>query len=294
VLPSVLVAARLEGVPAVVFAAEIYEQEWKAAPLLRLWGRLLARITAGLSAGIVCCSAAVASQFPAPRRKPVVVAYPPIDPAYADGDRRRGRERLGLGDDEPCLAVVGSISRGRGQDVAIRALALIRGRVPDARLAIVGESHPRPADQDYARELRGLVSRLGLADAVIFAGQEQSGQGMAAMADVYAAADVVVNPARFAEPFGRVAPEALVAGRPVVATRVGGVPEVLRAGTDALLVAPEDPAALAGAVVGLLEDPELARRLVQHGRTRVLAEFGADQDLAAWRRVLDPILLPAR
>ena len=97
---------------------------------------------------------------------------------------------------------------------------------------------------------------------------------------------MVVNPARFAEPFGRVAAEALVAGRPVVASRIGAIPEVVRDGRDGLLVEPDDPEALADAVIRLLDDSALAERLVRSGRERVLERFGYEQDLAAWTAAL--------
>jgi glycosyltransferase involved in cell wall biosynthesis len=284
VLPAVLAAARLEGVPTVVYAAEIYEQPWKRAPLLRLWGFLLARITAFLADGLVCCSKTVARQFPRRSGKPLTIAYPPVGSEYAAGSRERGRERFGLERADPCLVAVGSITRGRGQDVAVRALALMRPRYPSARLLIVGAPHPRAVDLAFSEELRELSRELGVAEAVVFADPTDE------MADVYAAADVVLNPARFAEPFGRVAPEALVAGRPIVATRVGANPEVIRDGVEGLLVEPEDPAALAGAATRLVEDPALAERLVASGRNRVLTEFGYEQDLSAWTSAFEGVL----
>ena len=290
VLPALLVAARLERVPAVVYAGEIYAQGWKGATPLRARGVLLAGLTGALADGIVCCSAAVARQFhPLPRR-PVAVAYPVIDPGYADGDRERGRTRLGIADGPPCVAVVGSLTRGRGQDVALRALPLLRRHFPSLHLAVVGSPHDRPADHAYARELRALAQALGVEDAVVFADATRTGYGVSAMADVYAAADLVVNPARFAEPFGRVAPEALVARRPVVASRVGGIPEVISDREHGLLVGPDDPIALAAAVRSLLEDEAGATAMVEAGRRRVFERFGPQQEREAWARVLGAAL----
>jgi glycosyltransferase involved in cell wall biosynthesis len=284
VLPALLVAARLERIPTVVYAAELYDQPWKSAPLLRLWGAMLARGTAVLSDGIVCCSEIVARQFPRGGRKPFALAYPPIGSEYDGGDRDGTRARYGLETANPCLLVVGSISRGRGQDVALRALVRVRERFPDARLVILGAPHQRSVDLAFADELRALATELRIEDSVLFVPPTD------AMADIYAAADVVLNPARVAEAFGRAGAEALMAGRPVIASRVGGIPETLREGVDALLVQPGDAEALAGAVAQLVTEPDRAERMVDSGRGRVIERFGDEQDLAAWRRVVEPVL----
>jgi glycosyltransferase involved in cell wall biosynthesis len=127
--------------------------------------------------------------------------------------------------------------------------------------------------------LRALVEELGLGEAVLF-------EENADMPDLYAAADIVVNSARFDEPMGRVVPEALVAGRPVVATEVGAVHEVIRDGADGLIVPRDEPQAMADAVLELWRDPERAARLVASGRERVPVLFGPEQDLAAWQDVI--------
>jgi glycosyltransferase involved in cell wall biosynthesis len=284
VLPALLVAARLERIPSVVYAAELYDQHWKSAPLLRLWGWLLATGTAVLSRGLVCCSDQVARQFPRWTRKPASIAYPPIGNEYEGGSGESARTLYGVVGAKPCLVVVGSISRGRAQDVALRALPLVRERYVDARLVIVGAPHPRPVDLAFASELRALTAELGIEDAVVFADTTD------AMADVYAAADIVVNPARVAESFGRVAAEALMAGRPVIASRVGALPALIRDGVDGLLVEPDDPESLAAAVSRLMDDPQLAAALVEAGRRRVRERFDYEQDMVAWRSVLEPVL----
>lgn len=283
-LPAALLAARMEGIPAVVYAAEVYSQEWKESRLLPIWGRLLADLTGRLASAVVCCSETVARQFDRRAGTPVEVAYPPIAAGYAAGDGQRGRARYGLEAADPLLAVVGALSRGRGQDVALHALAVARRRLPNARLLLVGAPHPRAVDVAYAHRLRGLARELGVADAVVFAGATD------AVADVYAAADIVLNPARFAEPFGRVAPEALMAGKPVVVSHVGAIDEVIRDGVDGLLVAPDDPDDLANAVTRLWGDPALRRGLASAGHERVRARFTEERNLAVWKRVLAEVL----
>ena len=81
-----------------------------------------------------------------------------------------------------------------------------------------------------------------------------------------------------------------MAGRPVIATRVGAIPEVIRDGVDGMLVERGDPEAVAAAVERLRTDADRSARLVESGRRRVLERFGYEQDLAAWRQVVEAAL----
>jgi glycosyltransferase involved in cell wall biosynthesis len=279
-LPAVPVAARLEGVPALVYAAEVLTGAASRRSLpAAAAGRLLLSVNRRLATKVVACSEVVARQFGS--GVDVETIYPPIEDAYSGGDGAGFRAAHGIGAEQPCVVIVGNVTRGRGQDLAIRALVRIRESIPSACCAIVGSPFPRPRDLEYADELRRLAAGAGVADAVVFAGFCDR------IADAYAAADVVVNPARFPEPFGRVACEALVAGRPVVAARVGAIPEVLRDGETALLAPPEDAGALAAAVVRLLADPQRAARIAAEGRRDVLDRFAAERSGAVFRRAVE-------
>ena len=107
-------------------------------------------------------------------------------------------------------------------------------------------------------------------------------------AECVAAADVCVVPSRWEEAFCLAAAEQLARGRPVVATRVGAIPELVRDGVTGLLVPPADPPALAGAIRHLLDAPELAAALGQAGRAHVLATNGWPRAVAALVSVLAP------
>ncbi|HEX2085212.1 MAG TPA: glycosyltransferase family 4 protein [Solirubrobacteraceae bacterium] len=284
-LPALILAARLERVPTIVYATELYRQGSRGDVLRAAAGRAMMRVNARLASVTVASSRTVARTIAMPRR--TIVAYPSIDPALAEGDADAFRRRHGLPADGPCLATLGNIARGRGQDVAIRALADLRRDHPGAYLVIAGEPHPRPRDRGFAVELRELAERLGVGGAVHFCGFERTG-------DVLAACEVLLNPARFGETFGRVAMEALLAGRPVVSSRVGAVAEVLEDGRHALLVPPDRPGSLADAVRRLLADPALAARLVTQGAAHVRATFTAERQLAGFDAAIDSALHTAR
>jgi glycogen synthase len=146
------------------------------------------------------------------------------------------------------LLCLGRIDRRKGVETAIRALA----ELPQARLTVAGRG-----DEDHLRSLRGLAIELGVAGRVSFERPDRE-----SVPATYAAADAVLFPVVWEEPWGLVPLEAMASGRPVIATGAGGSGEYLRDGENCLLFAPrEDPAALAGAVRRLAGDGELRERL---------------------------------
>lgn len=145
----------------------------------------------------------------------------------------------------------------------IRALPLILAFCPDARLLIVGTG----PEENMLRE---QAIALGVARQVLLAGYQVDPQPFYAVMDVFALASAY-------EAFGLVLVEAMLAGLPVVATRVGGIPTVVSAGETGFLVEPGQPPALADALLTLQRSAELRRALGQKGRARALAEFSADR-----------------
>ena len=141
---------------------------------------------------------------------------------------------------------------------------------------LVGDGELRP-------ELEAQARRLGLAASLHFAGWRDD------VADVLALADVFVLPSE-SEGFGRVLVEAMAMARPIVATTVGGVPDIVVAGQTGLLVPPADAAALAGAVRVLLDNPGLAARLGAAGRARAESTFSLGAHVDGVERVYDAVL----
>ncbi|MDX6581461.1 MAG: hypothetical protein QOI10_645 [Solirubrobacterales bacterium] len=277
-LPAVSLAARLERVPVLVYCGELFDRGYGAGPVRALAGRELARLTGLLASGLIACSEVVAGQFDRLPPGAVEVVYPPHDARYGEGEGGAVRGAYGISAEAPCLVSVGYLTEGRGQDVLIRAMPEILEQFPDARYLIVGDPFPRPQDIAYRQYLVGLIAQLKLQRSIILAGHHED------IADVYAAGDVIVNPARFNEPFGRVPFEAAIAGKPAVVTRVGAIPELLVEGESALIVEPDDPPALAAAVIRLLSDRELAATLVAGAREIIDSQLTPAHSLAGFQR----------
>lgn len=150
------------------------------------------------------------------------------------------------------LLYVGRIDRAKGVDTALAALTALP---PGAQLTIYGKGDP-----DYAAALRREAAAFG--DRVSF-GEFRDGADLVA---AYEQADALLFPVRWEEPWGLVPLEAMGLGRPVVATARGGTAEFVRDGVNALVVAPDDPAAVASAVRRLAQSESLRHRLVDGGR----------------------------
>jgi glycosyltransferase involved in cell wall biosynthesis len=281
-LPAALLAARLEGIPSLVHASELLARDPTRRAVARAGGWALARMNARFANGIAACSMAVADEY-ATARIPLEVTYPAIAEVPV-GDGASMRDRLEVPAGAPLIVSLGSISKRRGQDVLVRAMRTVLRASPDARCVIFGDAFPRASDLAFRETLDSLVSELGLGGRVFIRASTHD------PAAAYAAADLVVNPARVAESFGRVACEALLAGTPVVSSRVGAVPEVLHDGETALLVAADRPPDLAGAILDVLRDPELGRRLAERGAADVRSRFGPSTGLPEFRRLVGTVL----
>ncbi len=181
-----------------------------------------------------------------------------VDPLrFADLDREAARRALGVDVRRPIVAAVGSLVRRKGFDVLLDALVELRSRISEPLLLIAGEGPER-------ERLRSRAKRLGVAEACRWLGRLDD------VGPVLAAADVVAAPSR-AEGLGVAAIEAMAAARPVVASAVGGLAELIRSGREGLLVAPDDPVALAAALADVLADRARARRLGAAARERAHA-----------------------
>lgn len=161
----------------------------------------------------------------------------------------------------PLIGLIGRISRWKGQHVFLEAASIVRRRYPGARFRIVGAALFE--EHDYEQEIRSLCESLGLDDCVEFTGFRSD------IPQLIAGLDVLVHASISPEPFGQVVVQGMAGGKPVVATRGGGVTEIVLDGVNGLLVPMGDAPEMARAIGRLLEDPDEARKMGMRGRARV-------------------------
>jgi phosphatidyl-myo-inositol dimannoside synthase len=174
----------------------------------------------------------------------------------------RARARLGLAPDETVVVAVGRFVRVKGFEYLIDAYARARADAPNLRLVLVG-------DGDIREELEGRARMSPDGGDIVFTGMVPPSDVAASLA----AADIVAVPsvrhAGFVDGLPNVALEAMAAGKPLVATSVGGLPQLVHAGETGLLVEEKDSEALAGALVTLAGDPALRARMGEAARSVV-------------------------
>ncbi len=163
--------------------------------------------------------------------------------------------------DENKIICVGRLDYGKGQDVLIKAMDLVHQKKHEIKLDIVGAGINHSI-------LKEMVDELNLNKVVEFIGQVPHQQIFSLMSDAYA----VIVPSRF-EAFCFVVIEAMSVGVPVIASHVGGIPEIIRDKIDGFLVPPENPEILASRILDLFDDKELHRTMQLNARQRFLNEF---------------------
>lgn len=207
-----------------------------------------------------------------------VLAVPPgVDTARFHSGVSGAALRAELGLAGPVAGLVANIRGSKGHDVFLDAAREVLTAAPDARFLIVGDG----VGYD---DVRARVDRLGLTRAVVMTGFRRD------IPEVMAALDVLVLPSIRSEATSQVILQALAVGTPVVATAIGGSPEVIRDGETGRLVPPNDAHALAGAILATLRDPGRARAMARAGHTFVRARLSVDAQMAATTGVYRELL----
>jgi glycosyltransferase involved in cell wall biosynthesis len=204
-----------------------------------------------------------------------------FDPATANGSAVR--DELGIERDAPLIGIVAYFYKPspvydphlaggvKGQDVLLRAVPHVLAQFPRARFALVGHGWGTEGEA-YVQELKDLARSLGVEHAVVFPGERRD------VADTLAAFDISVHPSRNDNLGGTI--ESLLMARPMVVSDIPGYRDSITHEETGLVVPVGDPRALADGIVRLLRHPELARRLGENGRRRMLDRFTLSRTVA--------------
>jgi len=191
-------------------------------------------------------------------------------------DRMKFRREIGVDDDTPLVGNVGMIRPDKGQLVLVEAARLVLEQRPDARFVIVGQG---TGILKRGINVRNAIDQAGLADQIIMAGYRWD------TPDVYAACDMIVIASLHTEASPIVLREAFASGRPLIATKVGDIPEIVQHRHNGLLIEPGDSRALADAIMEFVYDPELASRCAANALRYATEHFSFDKMMEAKLRV---------
>ena len=182
------------------------------------------------------------------------------------------RREIGVGDNIPLIGNVGMIRPDKGQLVLVEAAHLVLQKRPDARFVIVGQG---TGILKRGINVRNAIDQARLADKIIMAGYRWD------TPDVYAACDMIVIASLRTEASPIVLREAFASGRPVIATKVGDIPEIIENRQNGLLIQPGDSQALAAAILEFIFDPKLATHCAANGLRYATEHFSFDKMMEA-------------
>ena len=188
-----------------------------------------------------------------------------------EGERNRVRAEFGIADDEILVGAVGRLVDPKAFHILIEAVSLLARRMPRVRLVLVGDGNLRP-------ELEKQAADLGVPGLVLFAGMRMDIPAVLSAIDVF-----TISSKSEGLPVSLL--EAMVAGRPIVTTKVGGIPEVVGDHQEALLVEPNNPTALADAIAEVILNPEPAAQRARLAQEKATSEYS----VAATVRTLEQV-----
>jgi glycosyltransferase involved in cell wall biosynthesis len=275
------VAAKMAGVPFVWHVRDCWLGESKPR---WVWADAVGKqILLSLASAVIANSKATATYLPTSPK--VRVVYNGIDLAlYNDYSVSKPgfRSDYGIPPDVPLVGFVGRLRPWKGQADFLQAMARVNGKCPNARFVVAGGAI-FAADDDYPAHLQRLAQDLGIDHCTLFTGQLDDAR------PVFAALDVFVHCGQ-PEPFGLVNIEAMALATPVVAYAHGALPEIVVDGQTGLLVQPYDQAALANAVLAVLNDAATRQNFGLAGTIRVAEQFTIQQTASEVMALYDQVL----
>ena len=242
--------------------------------------KLLDRLLARLASKIIVISKAVSRRFDwiEDKEDKIVLVYNGInlESFKPDVGIRKVRGKISLSSETPLVVTVGRLDWYKGHKYLLEAAEKIVQTLPDARFLIVG-------DGGYRKRLENQVKQLNLDENVIFTGNRKDIPEILAGIDLFVLSSV-------SEGFGRAVAEAMACAKTVVATKAGGLSEVVEDGITGILVPPKNSIALAEAIIKLLKDKKKAENMGIAGRKRVEKLFSIERNVKSIEELYEEIL----
>lgn len=271
--------ARLHGVKTIIYEAvnsgSLTARSWKKF-LLHLRNRVMTKpLTRTIAISDFVKQQLIAGGLPAGQ---IDVRYLGIDDRrFVPVENRRGkfREQFAVGSDEPVVTTISFLNPFKNPQTIIEACSLLARRGVSFRLFVAGDGILR-------QELESLTHQRDIADRVHWLGHVDDPRALLQESDIFTLAST-------GEAFGLVLPEAMACGLPVVATRSGGIVEIVDDGKTGLLVPPLNPEALADALQQLIQDAAARRKMGEAGRSRVAKKFTIETVVAGTLKIYESL-----
>ena len=276
-------AAKLSGVPLIGHLRVIFPFTW------------VDRLFASLATCIISVSEAAREVF-CRRHKQLITKFVTIPNSVSVKGVTSPfdiRSELGLPPETPLVASVSRIDPVKDLHTFIRTAARVKTRIPNAKFLLLGAADTTdPESCAYENGLRPLAYELGLANDLFFLGFRHDALGIMKQVDIVAVTSAVLKSASGirAEGFGRVIVEAMALGVPVVATKTGGIHEIVEHGDSGLLVPAGMPEEMAGAVVSLIQDRLLREKIIRKGKQRFQDRYHIDRHMASVQGLYEEVL----
>lgn len=186
--------------------------------------------------------------------------------SFIQADRLKVRAELGIPEESTVIGIAAAIRSWKGHEYILKAMPMILMEYPDTRLVIAGEG-------DLRYHIEKIISELGLDKSVILTGHRED------IPDVVASFDISVMASYASEGVPQFALQSMAAGKPVIGTDTGGIPEVVKDGINGFIIPPKDPAGIATAAKALLSDRALMEKMGEAGRIMAIKEHTREKML---------------
>ncbi len=282
VIISGALAARISGVPHVWHARELLIPE--TVFNFFLGPHIALSVIKRLSNRVIAMSLGVRQTFCQQSNcSKVVVVYDGLEFETFESSHAQTsiRSQLNIPDDTLLVGEIGRVTEIKGYEDLVRAAVAVKKAIPN--VTFIGVGGKSRSDAVYEQKILKLINSYNLQDSFKLIGYRDD------VSDIMSALDLLVLPSH-SEAFGRVLVEAMAAGKPVIGTTVGGIPEIIEDGVTGLLVPPGSPDNLAQAIIKVLQDLDLARRLGAAGRQRAKTRFSPKRYVAEVQKIYEELV----